>query len=564
MAGAFLPTLDADVLAGTSGLVASRTLELRAYLMQVMEARNCPLHLNSLVSALLLGWDPACAGYPAQTVDPTCLPDIRHGGQGPDVPVGALARQRTDTGAGELVFEVLARHGRVALCDPWDLSAADPDIAGALAAARATPQRQAVQLIVDLDAVPALTRERVTVARRDRLRRRGRWLSRLGHLHYDAEVGPPGDLDERERFARWLVEHHRAQLPAWLLPPGASAEDSTALRDAVTRCLALVEELLSVSPTVVRCGDTFWTLTALQRSLDDPAELLGRSRIESLGRLVARTYGQPVRLTALGWEIERMAAEYDLDADERDEMLVGTAYARAVFTATYLLVADLAAAHTDGVLRRDGQTKHVRLDDATQWGGLWRAEQVEPAALPWYASHPVDEALNLGLTLPAEAERTDDEPHRHLRYPVPGSAGTATDGRIASSPLTDRDVTWTSTLHRDDLIAGTIGLPAHAAAALPTGTSTVSLVHESGRPGLTQTHVSTWVVPTQRGDRVLGGIGWPARLQVGTILHGQITHGITEITLHTRRLAEPADGVEHEHDPVVRDAALHEHPTLRQ
>ena len=566
MTSVVVPTVDADLLAGMSHLPAGRSLQLRSYLARVMEARRSPLHLNSLASALLLGWDPELGGYPARSVDASQLPQLRHGAPGDHVPVGALACQPTETAAGVLVFEVLASYGRLPLSDPWDPVAPDPDIATVCFGSEDAAPLHPTQLVIDLDAVPELTRDRLTDARRQRLRQRGRWLSRLGHLHSHARGPATPTTDQRQHFPTWLVGHHGGQLSAWLGEVQGREPGADELHAAVAACMATIEQVLTSTPRIVRHGDTFWTLDALQQSLDDPDELLGRARIESLGRIVASTYGHPVRYTALGWEIERMAAEYDLDVDQRDRMLVGPAYLRAVFTATHLLVQELAGEQVDGVLSRGDQTLHVRVDDASQWGGLWRAEQVDHAALPWYATYPIDQPLQLGPQPAASGEHLTARPEpAATRHPDArdAQASTGTD-RIASDRLTDRDVTWSSTLQVEELIAGTLALSDTAARALPTGPVTVTLIHETGPPGLTDTHVLTWLTQTRRGTPQLRGIGWPARLQVGTILHGQVTHGITEITLHTRRLTEPVDGIEHEHDAEVHRAALHHDASVRQ
>lgn len=545
--------MDAEFVLGIDAIPTGRVVALQDYLVQVVEQRGAPLHLNNLWNALYFRWDLDRGGYPVDAVSLDALEETRLGQVGPALPVGAFAYLPTDTAARELLGEVVAKYGAHPL-PRQDLGVhgllGDPDIPPELAGGAATSRTLTEQVVVDFAALPGWT-DALTPVRLQRIRQRGVWLTELGHLRYDATYPNlnAADADDVSFYVEWLLTHRRDGLLAWAFDLHDEQLTSDELARALEATFATVEALADRATDLVRLGDQFWSRAALARYLDGPAGL-GRDDVDAVGRVLTNTYGQPLRYAATGLELYGHVQDHY--QTRLTDILGGLGWVSAVFATNRRLANRITETAHRGVVNRDDGPCLPRLDDLWQHAGLWRTERSDPSDLPWYASVPVDRPLGLGAGVPAPADLEDDQllPTAPLR--------------LIDADLSDElDVSWVATLSASGYRDGLLPVPPEAARYLPDGPATVRLTHVDGLDGVAVTRQYAWSVTARRSNDAIAGVGWPARLGVGTVLHCQMRRGSRVVDVSTRRLVS-IDSVVHEHDHQMRSEAMHADPQVRR
>jgi hypothetical protein len=545
-------SMDAEFVLGFDELPAGRRRQLQRFLLAVLTQRRVPLHFNCLWNALYYRWDLDTASYPTDAINIDMLYQAELGQVGPALPVGAFAYLPTPTSAGDLVGEVVAKSGwHPELTDDGPaLTEVPPTLAGAPAATARLHER----LVVDFELFPDLNT--VTPVQLRRMRDRGVWIDELGHLVYDATYPSvdAADQDDTSFYIDWLLTHRRAGLLDWAfdLPDGVTL-DPDELDQAVSATFATLEALLDDIPEVIRWGDVFWTEDAYRRYVGtvtaDGDGPLNRGKLDELTRIVASTYGEPVRYTAIAAEIDLA----DLDPERRDATLGGTGWVAAVVAANLWLAEQLDDRAAGGIVATVDGPVHVRLDDRWQHGGLWRTEPADDPSLLWYLRAPLDRPLGLGAGV-ADAATVPDEPSH------------ADDDEVET--LSDTEAVWTVVLHADDFTAGRLPVPPEVARHIPTGPVAVRLTHRTGPAGLTDTTTRAWQTRWRYDDKELTGLGWPASLPVGIRLHCRLPLSGQTVDIETRRLDVPitVGDVElaHDHDPTVVQAVTVRDPRRQQ
>ncbi|MEW6581186.1 MAG: hypothetical protein AB1416_00285 [Actinomycetota bacterium] len=356
---ALLPQL----LLGASELELADRERVAAYLAEVVRTRGGLLHTASLWNAIYFGWDPSAREYvqlPNALVDD--LGTVEQGAAVGAVPVGGMVAVRV--GDGLEWCEVLYKEG------------AHPDLDAGLAPARlsgapAGPPdddglvRLRERLVLDFGAF-GMTPSRTRLAR---LRRDARWLDEHGHLIVDARYTPEdAALDDLAFFARHLLTRRRDVLARGplRLALGADADEGD-LEDALEASLLAVEEIARAAPGLRNWRGYLVDEAALAARLDhDPDAPLARADLDWLAAQLGRV---PDRERV----VYRVISQRLLDFEGAAERMVFASWAEAVCHAS-LHVADRLAEHApDGL---DDRGVHLRLDDAWQGGGIWRAEQV--------------------------------------------------------------------------------------------------------------------------------------------------------------------------------------------
>lgn len=550
--------MDGEFVLGFDELPAGRIRDIQRFLIAVIEQRGMPLHLNCLWNALYYRWDLDAHGYPVEALNIDILDRVELGGSGPALPLGAFAYVPTGTAARDIVGEVVAKFGwhPAVARDDQGLTDVPVELAGALASTARLHER----VVVDFDALPGWTDLTATQLRR--MRERGVWLDDLGHLVYDANYPSidAADQDDTSFYLDWLLTHRRAGLLDWAfdLPDGMPL-DADELDRAVSATFATLEQLLVATPRLMRWGDYFWVEEAYHRyagSADSDGDgPLNRHQMQQLTTMVARTYGQPVRYSAVGAEVDAVG----LGLVRRDETLGGTGWVAATVAANLWLARQLADQARDGVVETADGPVHVRLDDRWQRGGLWRTEAVNPGELPWYAGLPLDRPLGLGAGVaePTSVDEVDD-----------GELPLVLLAAEELEELSETEARWNQVLTADDLAAGRLAVPAEVARRLPQGPVAVRLTHWIGPIGLTDVICRSWRTTWRSGSDWLEGIGWPAALPVGIRLFCRLPYAGQTIDIETRRLDVPAhvgdDDVTHEYDAAVFQAAAGRQPRRQQ
>lgn len=549
--------MDAEFVLGFDELPAGRRREIQRFFVAVIEQRGIPLHLNCLWNALYHRWDLDAGSYPDEALNFDILESVELGRVGPALPVGAFAHLPTQTAAGDLVGEVVTKSGWHPAITAGHGGFADvpAEIAGAAAATARLHER----VVVDLDAFAELNL--VTPTQLRRMKDRGVWLDDLGHLVYDAAYPSvdAADQDDTSFYIDWLLIHRRAGLLDWAfdLPEGMQL-DPDELDQAVSATFATVEQLLTSTPGLVRWGDLFWTEAAYRRYIGtsdtDGEGPLNRGELETLTRMVAGTYGQPVRYTAVAAEVDSVG----LDRDRRDATLGGTAWVAAIVAANLWLTRQINARADDGAITTVDGPVHVRLDDRWQHGGLWRTEPADQVDQLWYLRVPFDRPLGLG------SSRSSSELPTSLAEQAPASAPAVEE----VEELSETEATWIVVLGSAEMADGRLPVPPEVARRLPDGPVAVRLTHRTGPAGLTDVLSRTWRTSWRRGSDQLTGLGWPAALPVGIRLHCRLPYAGQTVDVETRRLdaAVQIGDVElaHYHDPATVQAAAARQPRRQQ
>jgi hypothetical protein len=498
-----------------------------------LERRRRPVSLPGLCNALWFERGRA-GGYDGPALDELLrdLPTFGHvpeGGQPlrpqPAVPVGALITVETgnDIAYGEVVWKEGAHP---LLSRAW--------VPGWLAGAPSG---------APLDAPPSpafapgpgerVLRERVVVdftclgvdlgpteTQLVRLRSRGRRLNRFGHLI--AEVVYTDGLDEADEvtfWAAWTARNHPRALAA------ACVEANPAvLAEAASILAAALDDhpgVRSFGPYYVR-ADIYNGIVAADDA--DRGDL--RRTLRGLARLSSHD--------SVGWA--SMSARL---ADTCPEgALLGTGWPTAVVCGSLLALDTLAAEAPDG----DWQGMHLRLDDAWQGGGLWRAERLD-------ATFPVDAdpavALGLGWVAHTGGEIARAVPNNAEVDAPDWYAGDVDDPELS---ITGSDVTWVAHLSAADIDTDRLRLPRQVSTTLAETLYGVDqdrvlvIVRHDGEPEQRE-----WVALGDDGHLELA---WPLGILPGTTVRFSWQVATTLLVAVTTLLEVPEEvaGITYHHE----------------
>jgi len=364
------------------------------YLREFARVRDLPISVPLAFNALAYAYDLHAGGYDPTLLEVHRLPTVSLESTIDALPVGALAQLAT--GGAPQPCEVVFRHaeheqlGADGTCPPW--------LSGAPVGATAPRQDSSTGEII--------VRERLVIdaaalgpAAGQRLRRlTGRAITDERHVLVHASYldAAQADLDETRLYASYLLRRRRDDLRRVLAPLGP-VDDDTALAATLHATFDVLDALLDAAG-LLRWREHYLHPDTYDRWLsgDGVAREVEPADIEQFGRTVANAClpvqrrhliraAQPAYF-ALGPTLRNQVRD-DADPDRTAAGLRGPRYATALTCAQLYLATQLAEVH-GGIVDIGGAEVHVRLDDASQGGGVWRGhvaalnELLDPVELP--------------------------------------------------------------------------------------------------------------------------------------------------------------------------------------
>jgi hypothetical protein len=548
------PLFVPQVLLGFDALEPEDADRLCRYLAALV-AQRCIVHIAVAFNAVYFGYDLGFGGYVGGPVDFDRFEQVRFGETTAALPVGAMVN--IAAGAHPLYAEVTYKEGaHPQLGSDGDVPAW---LSGAPARA-AAPEKGtepgagtvlAERLVIDCDAFgKSLV---ASQAQWDRLRRRSKWLDNNGHLllHARYESADDAETDDVEFYARYLLTRARGQFLAGPLPLLLSDEATEEqLAAALRASLGTIEEALrSVSTMRIWRGYAFSRSSLADRLTSHSA--LGRDDLISLAVATSRSGSVAHRRFAESDSTARYTAIGPLlgTVNGAAQQLAGLGYPVAVCHANAVFGDYATRAADDGVLPSG---THLRLDDAWQGGGIWRAssppgpyanlDPLVPLGLGWAESPPpVLDAEE--TTEPTEPETSNGtEPHDE---PCDSAANLLS--------VTDSHISWTVPLRLAHILIGVAVLPKRAVeefeeACLVESGIRLLITHDGY--GLSQEEADQAIVVTHADGRTrLTGIEWPLEFFPGIVLTFSWQRGSAVLRAHSTLLEAPVtiDGIEYEH-----------------
>ena len=424
------------------------------------------------------------------------------------LPVGGFVRVKTPTE--ELWAEVVYKEGRheQVTCD-W----VPAEISGAPAqweehdGDRISRVREA--LVLDYTAFGPTWNE-ILPSKFSRLLRQGRWLDGLGHLVIDALYPvEAAALDDATFYAQYLFGQHRDGLGLLASYLGSEANDDDLWAHLLTS-IRTVDDLARNCSELASWRGYFFDRAEFMRCVTDQGAdtHFGADELRHLFRRISNMSSRErVNYSAIGPQIIDVLARQGLDDDERG-LVEGPMYVRSVCYANAYVRDRIAEDAQEGILRH---SCHLRLDDAWQAGGIWRAETVQDS-FSSLARIPATIALGLGNASTQPAEQLEEE-----------------DPLI----ITSSQVGWRIALTRHDIDLGEFRL---------SPTAVEALTHDEGIQVRFRHDGESFDQPMARFDRSaqrLLDIDWPLDAYPGIYVFANIERSGKVIKLRTEPLAPP-------------------------
>lgn len=388
-----MTTIDLDLERVLAALVEGRGAlgdddrrALQRYLHDLATSRGFPLHPAVCFNALCWDFDLATGHYADAPVDD--LVAVRAGERRPALSVGSFVSVPAGQGSDEFWGEVVYKEGRrIDLSpDPVDSWMSGPPSEVLEEEGRAICELREA-LVLDFDAVEEPNQQGL-----ERQRERQTVMDSRRHVVVDAIYdAPDADLDDATYFARWTVRHLGASLRRSRF--GVQLDDAVLVSDeqlvaALVAALTTLRDVMRDVPGCARWRDYLFDLAAYDERLGDPEIPLGRSDLDSVVASLARPPRTGlVEYRPLGPRLIQIAGQ---TAD-----LNGPLWPAAICHASYYLTEWLRENAPEGVCDVLSKPVHLRLDDAWQWGGIWRAERIVDAPSAYCAIAP-DIPLGLG------------------------------------------------------------------------------------------------------------------------------------------------------------------------
>ncbi|WP_147268633.1 hypothetical protein [Sphaerisporangium album] len=506
-------------------------------------------------NAVYFGYDIQYGGYPGGPVDFDRFPVVPTEDVEVDAPpVGAMLN--ITAGPEPLYAEVLYKEGAHPLLGEdgslpgWvsgaPVGATGPDEAPAADVVPVAAER----IVADFHAFgQELT---VTRARLERLRRRGRGLNADGHLlvrsRYPTAVGAAAD--DLELYIRYLLGPARGQLldgPLPLILADDAEED--VLTAALRGVMRTIDEALDEAESLRRWRHYAFPRAALAARLGDDGPL-GCGDLRTVASALRRPpetsrrrFGpaDTITYTAIGPRLRMF--------NGASSRLQGIDYAAAVCHANTVISDDVRGSADEKNVLPSGV--HVRLDDAWQGGGVWRAsyppgpyadvEPLTPLGLGWFGQLP-----------DAPPEDLVDEP-----------IDESDDSTLLS--ISDSHLSWTLPLRLTHTLQGTAPLPERVAEemtyfGLAGGAVRLRLRHDGSELAPAEAEQEVRIESTGAALR-LTGVDWPLEFFPGIVLTFSWPRGAPALNATSTLLDVPVlfdgDLVEHRYASWVltRDRA---------
>ena len=367
----------------TDALGAGELPAILEFLAAAAAQRGGSLSVPVAWNCLALGYDLRTGQYSSEYLDWKALPVIALDDEIEVLPTGALAALRT--GRGLVPCEIVHREGDHPLLSPDGSCPAW--LSGAPAGLDAAPLN-----LQDLPDGPILVPERLVLdafalgsERRQSLRRlTGRWLGPFGHLSVRTRYPSPekAEMQEARLYASYLLTRQKSLLEAILAgsglrPAGTSDWTECELAEALLASLSRVDDLLTLAGLVrwreqAIHPDHYQRFAAGRLTLtpdDVRAFALSTSK-----QVQAGTNRRALHKVSSAAHVAIGPFLRDRCGGRAEDQFTGPAYPTTLASAQAWLTEYLESTGR-GVLVA-GQQMHVRLDDAWQGGGIWRAEPI--------------------------------------------------------------------------------------------------------------------------------------------------------------------------------------------
>ncbi len=498
-----------ELLLGYEAIEPTDRRSLSNFLLKVIQRRGFPLHVTNLWNALYFGFDLDESGYFGRGINLDRIPLRQMGQRDAALPVGGFVRVQTPTV--ELWAEVVYKEGRHEKvgCDwvPPEISGAPAHLAEQGGQAGAS-LREA--LVLDYSAFGPNWND-IRPSKFARLLRQGRWLDRYGHLVMDA-LYPVEEaaLDDATFYAHYLFDRHREGLGLLASYLGSEAHDDDVWAHLLMS-IRTVGDIADACPELASWRGYYFDRADFVAIISDQTAD-ARFGADDLRHLFKRLSNLPRRehvvYTAIGPQILDLLDRQGLSDDER-ALVEGPKHVRAVCYAN-AYVRDRLGDDAPGGILANGC--HLRLDDAWQAGGIWRAEVIgDPTAS--LVRIPPTFALGLGYASTQSDELRKDKEE----VPV----------------ITSSQVGWRVALTRSDIDAGVFRLSPSGADALTPGEGVkVRLLH--GGEAIDQSSARY-----DRSTRRVVDVEWPWDAYPGIYVFGNIERGGSVIKLRTDLLRHP-------------------------
>jgi hypothetical protein len=388
------------LVVGRDALSEEETAVLQSYLLELCVRRGFPLSPAICWNALYWKFDLERGQYtdaPLERFTP-----VRHGERIDALPIGAFVSVPAGGSANEFWGEVVYKEGRrVGMDDGW----IDPAFSGAPAKLEEVDGLTVAvlheALIIDFEAVVEPTGQSL-----ERQRLRESVIDERHHLVVDAQYGAgDAEIDDATYFARWMLEHFRADLVQGRFGAGLSVEtlgDDELLFSALVSSLTTLREIMANTPRCAMWRDYLFDLETYEQRLDAESadNPLGRNDLQRLPRSLTRLQNHATTsYSSLGARL--------IEFSSGDASLNGPGWSTAICHASHFLIEWLEESSPDGWCDTPPGLVHLRLDDAWQSGGIWRAELLATGRSA-YCAIPPEVALGLGYAEASGALQVSD------------------------------------------------------------------------------------------------------------------------------------------------------------
>jgi hypothetical protein len=414
---------------------------------------------------------------------------------------------------GDLLAEVIYKEG----AHP-EVSAAwvDPALSGAPASIVAEGGSEAMvvvreRFVLDLAAF-GRDGNTITAQQYERLCRKARWLDEHGHLVIEAMYpAEQAELDDIDFYADYLLKEHRDGLLAFCFTEDLSDIE---LREALLRSFEAVRSIALSTRELLNWRETYFFAADGYKHRLAATGALGGGDLRAIYSGLVHLPGVERRVySAVGPRLLEMLSPNGPASD--DNVLVrGSSYSSAVCHTNHFVADTLSHEQRNGLLpvtARVDRPTHVRLDDAWQSGGIWRAEYALDVNRYSLAGVPNTIPLGLGFAESLDVPEAI-ETFAEIEQPVPS---TQTGFRVAVT-LRDRGL-------------GRLRLSPQAATALAPGVVQVILRHDGSR--------EAFVV--ERDRMAVYGVEYPWELHPGIVLSCNIESGGSLIRARTVPVTPP-------------------------
>jgi hypothetical protein len=373
-----------ELILGPGHLSEPQERRIAERLIEVARVRKAPLHLAVAWNSVYFGFDPEQRRYDLAACGELDPPPVSAGERIEALPIGALVMFTSGTGRDEHMewAEVVYKEGRPAAALLGG-GLVKPEYSGAVGVARAGGAREqgtgldeaALQEMLVLDFAPFGPLDARSASWLERARNDdGRsYIDAHGHVSVDAVYASAheAELDDEEYFCHWMLEHHGNLLAhGWLGAALDNPDDQESLLEAMENSVRALSDVLERTEAFAECNG-YWYLRADYQAVRSDADAPGGigdagSIMTSLARVPR---GERIAYHALSELMSPVVGNAALAYEN---------YVRTIVFLISMIAEVMSERAPDGILHIQDEEIALRLDDRWLFGGVWRAERLDP------------------------------------------------------------------------------------------------------------------------------------------------------------------------------------------